>query len=86
MTTNDRPAFDRYNQPDNGRKKDSMYELEFPGPLSTHGQQESLPMVVALEGYADAGQAINQASTHLLQALDHSPCLLYTSDAADDIL
>ena len=84
MTTNDRPAFDRYNQPDNGRKKDSMYELEFPGPLSTHGQQESLPMVVALDGYADAGQAINQASTHLLQALDHSPVASFNVDELID--
>lgn len=89
MTTNDRPAFDRFNSDrfthaEGGRKKDSMYELEFPGPLNSRQENQPMPLIVALEGYADAGQAISQASTHLLQALDHSPVATFAMDELID--
>lgn len=62
-----------------------MYELEYPGPSaqSTDGE-EGLSMVIALQGYADAGQGVRQASQHLLQALDHSAVATFNVDELID--
>ena len=84
MNANDRPAFDRYNHSDNNRRKNSMYELAYPGPIAASAEFSSLPMIVALEGYADAGQAISQVSSHLLQALDSTPVATFNVDELID--
>lgn len=70
-----------------------MYELEYPAPAgfsrissaeeAGNGSDNSLvrmPLVIALQGYADAGQAIAQASTHLLEALEHHPVASFNVD------
>lgn len=79
------------------RPTNRMYELEYPTPMglnaaaqgdysanSAQGSQVKMPMVVALHGYADAGQAISQASTHLLQALDNQPVATFKVDELID--
>ena len=40
----------------------------------------SMPMMVALQGYADAGQAVHNAATHLLQALENQPVASFRVD------
>lgn len=40
----------------------------------------SMPLMVALQGYADAGQAVHNAATHLLQALDNQPVAKFRVD------
>lgn len=53
--------------------RNRMYELEYPGPSFGVSEGDGgLSMVIALQGYADAGQGVQQAGQHLLQALDHS--------------
>ncbi len=62
-----------------------MYELEYPGPTLGSGDADAgLPMVVALQGYADAGQGVQQAGQHILQALDHSAVANFNVDELID--
>ena len=41
-------------------------------------------MLVALQGYADAGQAVSNASSHILAALEHSPVASFKVDELID--
>lgn len=62
-----------------------MYELEYPGPSAQSADgEDGLSMVIALQGYADAGQGVRQASQHLLQALDHSAVATFNVDELID--
>ena len=66
-------------------KDNHMYELEYPGPaLDTGNAAGGLSMVVALQGYADAGHGVQQAGQHLLQALNHSPVANFNVDELID--
>lgn len=82
MTTNDSPSDDRPQSP--RHRHSGMYELEYPAPLRAREESRPLPLVIALQGYADAGQAISHASTHLLQALDHEPVASFKVDELID--
>lgn len=50
-----------------------MYELEFPAPeVNASADDAHGPtLVIALQGYADAGQAVSSSAEHLLAALDN---------------
>lgn len=76
-----------------------MYEMEYPAPIQfdrpsiadataglggSEDGAEELPMLVALQGYADAGQAVSSASSHLLAALEHSPVASFKVDELID--
>src|SRR5699024_8491914 len=52
------------------RPRNAMYEMEYPVPLEADSPDEGIPMLIALQGYADAGQAIAVSGNHLLEALD----------------
>jgi hypothetical protein len=65
---------------DNGR----MYELEYPAPSVEVDGRDGLAMIIALHGYADAGQGVQQAAQHLLQALDHRPVATFDVDSLID--
>lgn len=88
MTSNDPASCDRINpqmgsclnSSMNTGKNNAMYELEYPGPLRGAQSSQPLPMIIALQGYADAGQAISQASGHVLQALDHQTVASFRLD------
>lgn len=54
----------------NGRTP-RMYELEYPAPEVGADGVAGPTLIVAMQGYADAGQAVESSATHLLQALDH---------------
>ncbi|CAM5384987.1 PAC2 family protein [Corynebacterium variabile] len=64
-------------------ENDRMYELEYPAPGIGDGIG-GVPLVIALQGYADAGQGVQQASQHLLQALEHNPVATFDVDALID--
>ncbi|MDO4928528.1 MAG: PAC2 family protein [Corynebacterium sp.] len=61
---------------------DKMYALEFPAPEVSHEGGPTL--VVALEGYADAGTAVASSSEHLLAALDHRVVASFDNDQLID--
>ncbi|HIW95269.1 MAG TPA: PAC2 family protein [Candidatus Corynebacterium gallistercoris] len=75
------------------RPDNRMYELEYPAPAglgradtaeahhSINGESDvRMPLVIALQGYADAGQAVAQASTHLIEALEHHSVASFNVD------
>lgn len=72
------------------RDESSMYQLKYPSPeLSCASEQEEknvpgLTMLVALEGYADAGHAVDGVSRHLMAALDHRPIASFNVDELFD--
>lgn len=62
-----------------------MYELEYPAPLrSSDDSQQEMPLIIALQGYADAGQAVSHVAAHVLQALDHSAVASFRIDELID--
>lgn len=62
--------------------KNRMYELEFPAPEVSPTDGPTL--IVALDGYADAGMAISSSSQHLLAALDHRLVASFHNDELID--
>src|SRR5699024_1515514 len=65
------------------RPRNAMYEMEYPVPLEADSPDEGIPMLIALQGYADAGQAIAVSGNHLLEALESS---VVASFNLDDLL
>ncbi|APT84901.1 PAC2 family protein [Corynebacterium aquilae] len=60
-----------------------MYELAFPRP-AVDDQGEGPVLVVALQGYADAGNSIRISNSHLLQALENATIASFTMDELID--
>ncbi|QGU02198.1 PAC2 family protein [Corynebacterium kalinowskii] len=67
----------------NGRTP-RMYELEYPAPDVASEGSHGPTLIVALQGYADAGQAVESSSEHLLQALDHRLLATFNTDELID--
>lgn len=66
---------------DNERR---MYELEYPAPEVGAGTPEGTTLIVALQGYADAGHAVESSADHLLAALDSRPVASFNNDELID--
>ncbi|MBD8030249.1 PAC2 family protein [Corynebacterium gallinarum] len=64
--------------------KESMYELEYPSPEVNGGGSEGPTLVVALQGYADAGHAVEASASHLMAALDHRLIASFNNDELID--
>lgn len=64
----------------------SMYELEYPAPVvkDNSGEGKGPTMVVAMHGYADAGQAIESSADHLKAALENRQLASFNSDELID--
>ncbi|ALC06111.1 hypothetical protein CDES_08590 [Corynebacterium deserti GIMN1.010] len=63
---------------------DRMYELEYPSP-SVSGHAPGGPtLIVALQGYADAGLAVEASASHLMAALDHRLIASFNNDELID--
>lgn len=60
-----------------------MYEMHFPAP-DVGPKNGGLTMVVALQGYADAGLAVAGSASHLIDALDHRPLVNFNNDELVD--
>lgn len=65
------------------KPQDNMYEVVFPVPDVTGGE-EHLTLVIALNGYADAGHAITESARFLLDALEHRPLVNFSIDELVD--
>lgn len=61
-----------------------MYELEYPSPEVNNQDQSGPTLVIALQGYADAGHAVEAGSKHLLAALDNRPIASFNNDELID--
>lgn len=61
-----------------------MYELEFPTPNVSAGDHSGPTLIVAMDGYADAGNAVAGSAEHLLDALEHRPVASFNSDELID--
>lgn len=61
-----------------------MYELEYPTPDIRGSQQDGPTLIVALHGYADAGQAVEGIAEHLLAALDNRLLASFNTDELID--
>ncbi|MBI8989056.1 PAC2 family protein [Corynebacterium meridianum] len=64
---------------DNSRR---MYELEYPAPEMK--PKNGTTLVVALQGYADAGHAVDSSASHLLSSLENSPVAAFNNDELID--
>lgn len=60
----------------------SMYELEYPAPVvkDNSGEGKGPTMIVAMHGYADAGQAVESSADHLKAALENRQLASFNSD------
>ncbi|WP_396124802.1 PAC2 family protein [Corynebacterium sp. HS2168-gen11] len=61
-----------------------MYDLEYPTPEIGSTHDTGVSLIIALQGYADAGQAVTLASEHLQAALDHRVIANFHSDELID--
>lgn len=61
-----------------------MYELEFPAPKISDTGATGPTLVVALQGYADAGHAVDSSANHLRAALDNAPVASFNNDELID--
>lgn len=66
------------------QESEHMYELEFPAPQVSPDGAEGPTLVVALQGYADAGQAVDSSAQHLRAALDNAPVAHFHNDELID--
>lgn len=64
--------------------RENMYEIEFPTPQFLGGAAPQPSLIVALHGYADAGNAVEASSDHLLAALEHAPLVTFNNDELMD--
>ncbi|WP_075691880.1 PAC2 family protein [Corynebacterium sphenisci] len=60
-----------------------MYDMEFPAP-EVRPAEGRLTMVVALQGYADAGMAVGGSAEHLVGALEHRAVVSFHNDELID--
>lgn len=66
---------------DNERR---MYDLEYPAPEVASDSTGGPTLIVALQGYADAGHAVESSADHLLAALDSRPVASFNNDELID--
>lgn len=66
---------------DNQRR---MYELEYPAPVVDSDPEDGTTLIVALQGYADAGHAVEASADHLKAALDSRVVASFNSDELID--
>ncbi|WPF65244.1 MULTISPECIES: PAC2 family protein [unclassified Corynebacterium] len=61
-----------------------MYELEYPSPEVSSDGASGPTLIVALQGYADAGQAVSASADHLLAALENRLVASFNTDELID--
>lgn len=66
--------------PDDNR----MYELEYPSPDINSESNDGPTLIVALQGFADAGHAVDGAAKHLKAALESRPVVSFNNDELID--
>ncbi|WP_342319885.1 PAC2 family protein [Corynebacterium mayonis] len=61
-----------------------MYELEYPTPNVRRSGSTGPCLIVAMQGYADAGHAVESAADHLKIALESHPVATFSNDELID--
>lgn len=61
-----------------------MYELEYPAPKVDSESSRGPVLIVALQGFADAGMAVDNSANHLKAALDSRPVVSFNNDELVD--
>ncbi|WIM66767.1 PAC2 family protein [Corynebacterium breve] len=61
-----------------------MYEMEYPAPPVGDTSQHGPTLIIAMQGYADAGHAVESAAEHLKAALDNSQVATFNADELID--
>lgn len=61
-----------------------MYELEYPAPAVSSDSTRGPVLIVALQGFADAGMAVDHSANHLKAALDSRPVVSFNNDELID--
>ncbi|AIT61278.1 proteasome assembly chaperone family protein [Corynebacterium doosanense] len=61
-----------------------MYELEYPAPKVDSDASRGPVLIVALQGFADAGMAVDNSANHLKAALDSRPVVSFHNDELID--
>ncbi|WP_246817836.1 PAC2 family protein, partial [Corynebacterium sp. HMSC076D02] len=63
-----------------------IYELEYPAPVvkDSSSEDKGPTMIVAMHGYADAGQAVEASADHLKAALANRQLASFNSDELMD--
>lgn len=64
--------------------RDNMYEVVFPVPDVTGSEDDRLTLVIAMQGYADAGHAVSNTADYLLEALDNCSLVNFNADELID--
>ena len=64
--------------------KRHMYELEYPAPAVDGGASSGPTLIIAMQGYADAGHAVEGAAGHLKAALDSRTVATFNNDELID--
>ena len=65
-------------------KDSNMYEMQYPAPVVGNDPSDGLVLIIALQGFADAGLAVEGASKHLKAALDSHPVVSFYNDELID--
>ena len=66
--------------------KESMYELEYPSPEVNGGGSEGPTLIVALQGYADAGHAVEAVFPSRMAVAEQMDHYVYTSPEAKHVV
>ncbi|KQB86543.1 PAC2 family protein [Corynebacterium lowii] len=61
-----------------------MYKLEYPSPEVSADGNTGPTLIVALQGYADAGQAVSASADHLMAALENRLVASFNTDELID--
>lgn len=61
-----------------------MYELEYPAPRVDSDAATGPVLIVALQGFADAGMAVDHSAGHLKAALESRPVVSFNNDELID--
>lgn len=61
-----------------------MYELEYPAPKVGSDAPGGPVLIVAMQGFADAGMAVDHSANHLKAALDSRPVVSFNNDELID--
>lgn len=61
-----------------------MYELEYPSPAVGEGEPAGPTLIIAMQGYADAGHAVEGSADHLKAALESRTVATFNNDELID--
>lgn len=67
-----------------GEDSRHMYELEYPAPAVESNEAAGPTLVISMQGYADAGHAVEGASNHIKAALENTQVATFNSDELID--